>query len=326
MICPDCEMEVEKVGKISGICPKCQARKNNFSYYGKKYVPLKDIKGTLAYQQAMSHRLSHMQKKLNTNNVKKDDIKSNEVKNNEVKSNEVVQKEKAKDIVVNDIEDAIKRLGINTDVLNTPFSFIIESFSKMLDKSIVKDKNIMLKEYDTLIADRLHLLLQTDDYNEICRIGLEQKLIQEKRLKLKNEIKLYEPFRELIDYLLEDEVYKIKIRIALERYEEAKKELENPKYTTDTKSMEDKDFTMPSSSRTLQRSLNERKKLKKYYCAVGCYNLYGSKEKCLFELDNGLLASDEEEAKQKFKSFLKNHFESVTYYDKDIVIKEMSIQ
>lgn len=322
MICKDCEMEVDKIGKSTGICHKCAIRKNNCDYRKKPYIPLKDLKGTAEYNRAMSRRNTDSNINLLTVEANTE-IKSLETIGN-LEGIELTQRKIANEAVDTDIEDAIKRLNLDTTLLNIPLTFVLDSFCNIFDKTIIKTKETMTKEYDTLIADRLHYLLNTDEYEEICKVGLEQKYIQSKRVVVKNELRFYEPFRDLIDSLLNDAVYKEQIRVAIDEYKRIKEELNDPKYVTDTLSMQDKDFTVPSNNNIL-RSIAERKRQKRFYCAVGCYNLYGSKDKALLEVNNGILAVDEEDARNKFKLFLRNKFDSVVYSEKDFVIKEMGL-
>lgn len=320
MICKDCEMEVEKVSKKTGRCHKCTIRKNNCDYKKIEYVPLKDLKGTPEYNRVMGRRY-HGTK---TAEIVVDKINEKEIKS-DVEQIEDTQRKIANETVDKDIQDAIERLKIDKSTLNLPFMFVLDSFCNIFDKSIIRAKEVMQKEYDTLIADRLHVLIHTDEYAEICKVGLEQKYIQEKRVIVKNEMKLYEPFRTFVDSLLNDEIYKEQIKIAIEDYKRIKEELNDPKYITDTLSMQDKDFVMSFNKNTM-RTIVERKKQKRYYCAVGCYNLYGNKDKALLEANGGMIATDEKEAKEKFKQFIKTYFDTVVYSEKDIIIKEMALQ
>lgn len=85
MICPDCEMEVDKLTR-KGICHKCNVRLNNVNYRNKKfgtsdaYIPLKYIKGTPEYNKAMGKRLHTMKKyqeKIATEKPKNNIMKTN---------------------------------------------------------------------------------------------------------------------------------------------------------------------------------------------------------------------------------------------------------
>lgn len=74
MICPDCEMEADKLVNSTNTCILCYKRYQNMKYHKKEYIPLKDIKGTKEYNRAMGRRLSTKQKNQSDN---KSNIKSN---------------------------------------------------------------------------------------------------------------------------------------------------------------------------------------------------------------------------------------------------------
>ena len=56
MICPDCEQEVDKIVNSTGTCKKCYCRMQNMKYHKKEYVPIKNMKGTAAYDRLMNRR------------------------------------------------------------------------------------------------------------------------------------------------------------------------------------------------------------------------------------------------------------------------------
>lgn len=80
MICPDCNMEVERLVNSTNTCVLCYKRFQNMKYHKKEYVPLKDIVGTKEYNKAMSRRLSTMKKKNIISNKKQSSPKINVVK------------------------------------------------------------------------------------------------------------------------------------------------------------------------------------------------------------------------------------------------------
>ena len=301
MICPDCEFEYEKLNR-NGVCKKCAQRMADAKYRNKEYVKLKDLRGTKLYDTVINHRQPKTKVK------EKDNIKRDE-------------RSLAKEIVENDIQDRIKRLNIKEDLIKVPFEFVLESFVRVFSKEIINTKKLIKNEYDVLITDRLHKLLHIEDFNEIAQVALEQKYIEEKREIIKKELNLYEPFREIIDELLNDEIFKTKLDLALEKYYDLKKLYENPVYVTDTLSMQDLDFTIKSRTGTVKRKLAERKPMYRYYASVPCNNLYGNPEKTLFEANGGIVAENEEVAKERLKDILKQ-FNNVFYNDKDIVIKK----
>lgn len=315
MICPDCEFEVEKLNK-SGICKDCAKRMATMKYKKKDYVKLKDIKGTKEYNMAIGHR-----------NVKRKKVEEKQDINNKIKKLdcEVNSKELAKGIVEKDIEDRINKLRLNKNTLNLPLEFVLESFVRIFNKDIVKQKTMLKNEYEVFITDRLHRLLYTEDLDEISQIALEQKYIEEKRTELKKELNLYAPFEELIEELCNDDIFKTKLNLAIEKYENVKNSYKNCIYVSNTLSMQDLDFTVKSRNNVVERKLAERRPLKRFYASVPCNNLYGNPGKTLFEANGGIIAENEQIAKQRLKEILKS-FNGIFYNDKDIVIKEFSLE
>lgn len=316
MICPDCEFEYEKLNK-NGICKECAHRKASSKYEKKDYVKIKDLKGTPWYNVIVERR----RKKgifLSTN-VENAERKIKELYDND-NANEI-----AKKVVNDDIENSIQRLDLHKDILEIPLHFIIQAFIRIFDKSIVKEKTLLKNEYEVFIVDRLHKLLDTDDLKEITQIGLEQKYIEQERAFVKKELALYEPFKELVDDLVNDEIFKTKLDTAIEKYNELQKMYENPVYISNTLSMQKCDFVKKAEEIVVTRKLVERRPLKRYSASVPCCNLYGNPEKTLFEANGGILAENEEDAKNKLKVMLKQ-FNNVFYNEKDIVIKEFSLE
>lgn len=310
MICPDCELEVEKLTR-AGICKQCGSRKANAKYYKKEYVKLKDIKDSNEYKRVLAKR----------NSAK---IKKSEQKKKEITEDDEL-KQKAKEVVEKDIEDKIEKLNIERYNIKIPFNFVIECFTAIFDQSIIKDKMLLRNEYDVLITDRLHKLMWTDDVKELQQIALEQKYIQEYRSKLKQELKLYEPFKEIIISIMQDEILNTQIQNALSEYKKIKKEIDNPLYITNTLSMQNDEHVKQVEAVTTKRKLCERKPMQRWYASVPCYNLYGNPEKSLFEAKDGIVAVDEAHAKDVLKHILSS-FNNISYNDKDIVIREFSLE
>lgn len=63
IICPDCEMEVDKLISSTGTCILCYKRYQNMKYRKEEYVPLVKLKGTKEYNKAMGRRLGAMKRK-----------------------------------------------------------------------------------------------------------------------------------------------------------------------------------------------------------------------------------------------------------------------
>lgn len=321
MICEDCEFEVKKLNS-EGICKDCAHRKSQAKYLGKPYVKIRDLKGTNWYDTLVERRKNKglfFSKDMNTIIAEKI---THEIRQKEdLKQDLSIDKQKAEEIVDKDIEDRIKKLNLHKSLIQTPIDIILQAFIRIFDNSIINEKTLLKNEYEVFITDRLHKLLFTEDVNEIAQIGMEQKYIEEKRCNLKKELNLYAPFKELINELARDEIFKTKFNIAVEEYEKTKSEYENYKYMTNALSMQDLDFTIPGNVEVLNRKLAERRPIKKFSGSVPCNNLYGNKEKTLFETKVPILAESEEQAKNILKNMLKQ-FKGVFYNEKDIIIKE----
>ena len=311
MICPDCEFEVEKLNK-KGICKRCAKRVADAKYKDREYIPLKDCKDSRAYK-IVKKRIEIESEKENKELIEEKVESEIERKKDRIQI--------AEEVVEKDIKDRIKKLNINPNIVEMPLELVLESFVRIFNKSIVNEKTLLKNEYEVFITDRLHKLLHTDDFDEIAQIGLEEKQIEERRTKLKRELNLYSPFSDIIEDLIKDDVFKARLDVAIDEYERIKKSYEKQIYVSNTLSMQDLDFTIKSKNKIVERKLAERKPMKKFYAAVPCNNLYGNRDKTLFEANGGIIAENEEIAKQRLKDILKQ-FNGIFYNEKDIIIRE----
>lgn len=331
MKCKDCEFEVNKLN-CEGICKDCAHRKAQAKYIGKPYVKIKDLKGTKWYDTLVERRRKKgifLSKEVQENNVEHKNpvvgifnAANNKLGVKSEKDSQIINSQvNAEKIVDADIEDRIKKLNLHKDLIQFPIDIMLQAFIKIFDNSIISEKTLLKNEYEVFIIDRLHKLLFTEDIDKITEIGLEQRYIESRRCELKKELTLYAPFRELIDELVNDEIFKTKFGLAVEKYEKIKNEYDNYKYMTNTLSMQNLDFTIPGKAEVLDRKLAERHPIKKFNGSVPCNNLYGNKEKTLFETKTPILAENEEQARDILKNMLKQ-FKGVFYNEKDIIIKE----
>lgn len=90
VICPDCEMEVDKLISSSGTCLLCYKRIHNMKYEGKEYKSLVSIKGTPEYNKAMGRRIGAM-KRRNTCSIEKSQTK--EVKKSNIVKTKILKVE-----------------------------------------------------------------------------------------------------------------------------------------------------------------------------------------------------------------------------------------
>lgn len=63
IICPDCEMEVDKLVSSTGTCMLCYKRMQNKKYRKEEYIPLAKMKGTKEYNRAMGRRKGAIERK-----------------------------------------------------------------------------------------------------------------------------------------------------------------------------------------------------------------------------------------------------------------------
>lgn len=71
IICPDCEMEVDKLVSSTGTCRLCYKRMQNKKYRKEEYIPLAKMKGTKEYNRAMGCRKTALARKGETKSPKK---------------------------------------------------------------------------------------------------------------------------------------------------------------------------------------------------------------------------------------------------------------
>lgn len=57
IICPDCEMQVDKLVSSTGTCMLCYKRMQNRKYRNEPYIPLVQLKGTTEYNRVMGRRM-----------------------------------------------------------------------------------------------------------------------------------------------------------------------------------------------------------------------------------------------------------------------------
>lgn len=222
IICPDCEQETKRL-TINNRCFECDKRKANAKYRKAEYIPLKNIKNTTEYNRAIGRRngaKKKSEKQLNT--IEKPKIESNNLNNN--------LEQRLRKKVNEDIEERMNKLQIKKELLQIPIEFALNSiFSLFEEDNYIKVREEMRNEYDILISDRLHRLITTENLEEAGEIGIEQKIIQEKRVPNKTELYLYEPFKEVINIIKSDIVLTTSIKIANEEYQKRLKEAKKSK-------------------------------------------------------------------------------------------------
>lgn len=307
LMCRDCEQETKKLNK-DGICKACATRKANAKYVNKEYIPLKDIKGTREYKQAMSRRNTPAKSHRATETKDKEDNIVNNIKSSYYMK------------VSKDINKAFKEAGLDEDYIkNRNLDVWLETFYTLTrTENFITDAKKAESVFNNLYNLYRHSQenLDWNDIEKIQEISCIQKALLELRRPTKNMLDLYEVIDPLIVYLQQDDKFMKLLedsRILMIKKVEAQAD---PKYHTNIESnLIDNSFVEPSII---------EKKNKLYDCTVWCYNLNGDPNRRLFRANNGISAKSEVEARLKFKRFLADKFSTVTYKDKDINIKEVN--
>ena len=331
-ICKDCEMEVEKLNK-EGICHQCYIRKTNNVYLNKKngtnnpYVPLKDIKGTIEYNRVMGRRAATNKKKNPQVTVTKTTYKiMNENKSGLTgcRDNHIIETiddkvNKYRNEVVSDIKASFAKNNINDNYLKfkNMDEFVENFFSLLQEDNFIVDAKKADSVFFDLNIDYSHLLENTpfEDLEGMQRCNFLLKILLDLRRPTKEILDYYYVIDPVIAYLRKDKEF---IRLLDEARIRLKQKSENHKdigyYVRESNIVSREDFV-----------LGERvDKFKLYDATVWCYNLHGNPNKSFFRAKGGIKATTAEQAKLKFKAFLKEKFYSVTYKDEDINIEEVT--
>lgn len=319
MICPDCELEVDKLTS-RGMCKRCYKRIYSCKSRNQEYVPLREIKGTTEYNRAMGKILATEKRKGGAEN--KTSIKKEKTsKNNEViikKSPYSSLKEEYYLKVSKDIESAFNEEKIKQDYIkHKNLDEWIETFFGLLDENGF----IMDAKRGENVFNRLFLLykhaqenVSWEDVDKLNEIGYDQKALSELRRPTKDLLDYYTVINDMIVYLRQDRKFMemfYEARIQMEKKAQYHKD---PKYYAEVASdLVDDGFIL---------GINPKKN-KLYDCTVWCFNLNGNSNKRLFRLKNGMIAKSETDAKLKFKAFLIDKFSTLRYKEEDIHIEEV---
>lgn len=324
MICPDCEMEVTKLNR-EGICHQCYIRKSNVSYQNKKngtnnpYIKLKDIKGTTEYNRVMGRRTAK------SNKNAKDLIKSNkEIKNNVItKAGNNSNTDMIKDLINKDLEKYYKDLNINPKDNFIPLEIIFEWFYGLCQQSNYIDDLLTKKKiFDNLIVDALHELKNPQDNpNFYAIIGEKIALIQNQRTPIDNEYEKYKQIEPIFNYLRENKDFIKLLSDCRINLLDMIDKIKDPKYITDTPSMQHYDFTIsPINNIPLKKLNTDKIKLKYYFKIKRVKYLYGNPNYQEFIYSSNISADNDEEAKTKFIEYIRKDFPNLVFNTKDIVM------
>jgi hypothetical protein len=345
MICPDCELEVDKL-TTRGICRSCYKR-----YYGEMkrkgyYLPIKDLKGTIEYNRAMGRRLATIEKNKNKDvkptkrgrpskldnlfktkaerileerAIKTDvvedttpTIKESKPAFNESVYNDYLAK------VNNDIDLAFKNNNLTQDYLKySDISKWIDMFFNLLQiDGFITDSRRAKAIFNGLRIDYQHCLesLDIEDTDSILKWGYMSKILLDLRRPTAEIVDYCDILDPIIKYLQKDSDFLALLREARDKAEERSIiHKSHTYYTRESELVREEDFVIGKAT-----------KPKLFDCTVMCSNLFGNPDSQLFRLNGGIKALNKEEAYNKFKSFLKEKFDSLVYYDDDINVREVN--
>lgn len=318
LICPDCEMEVDKLTK-NNRCKQCDIRVTNSLNRGKEYIKLKDLKeiNPSEYNRAMSRRKSSKQKNKIESSLK-------ETKSDLTYDLVVIGRE-AKDEVSEDIEDFFRKKGISRVLQNPPLEAIFEWFYSLCQEdNFVKDLDLERQCYDTLIVNYMHeLKTPSDDDLLYTKIGRKIGIIQQKRTPVDNELDKYKILEPVFNYLKKDSKFMQLLqdnRIALLNLLSKQKD---PKYISDTPSMQKYDYVMKpvDESEPIVRKISSPNRQNRYSIKITkVKNLYGNPNYQEFIYNRSIFADSPEEAKSDFLNYLRRDFPNLIYNTNDIVV------
>lgn len=317
VICPDCEFEVDSLGKI-GVCKQCMVRMTQLRYSNKvngtnkPYIPLKDIKES----QPARYR-AIVEKRLNSKRGEGIKAPSKDIEVKKV-DNDVKTQYYAK--VYKDIKEVFENAQITENYLKfNDLDRWVEIFFLLLQEdnfiTEAKEAEVQLNHLNNLYSHALESI-GWDSIDKVNDISYEIKALKELRRPTKNILDFYYVVDPIISYLKRDSQFielLEKARITMKLKQETQK---------DPKFMSLVDIPMARESDFVYGIAENRTRL--YDCTVECFNLNGNPNKSLFRAKNGIRAKNEAEAKLKLKNFLSNKFSSVTYKDVDINIKEVN--
>lgn len=295
MKCKDCETTVKKVNK-DGICAACSRRKSQRKYAGKKYIPLKDLKGTWQYDLAMRKRAESINK--NSKDNKENDKKLNDIGEESTKNKFFLQ-------VSKDVDKSFKEEKLTKEYLDFNLENFIESFySLMQEDNYIADAKKAEEIFNKTSIDFIHMIENCSwEDKEIQNIVYQEKALLELRRPTKTMLCYYKIIEPVVEYLKKDSQFMETFENSRIEFIKSKGKIEKGEY-------------FPR-----QTHLMTKDKLKNYNCSVMCYNLYGNQGLQELKANGGIWAKDENEARKVFLKFINSSFPTITYNSDDIKIE-----
>lgn len=332
MICPDCEMETDKLVSTTGTCMFCYKRKQNKKYKGEEYIPLKDIKGTIEYNRVMGRRNSTKTKHKPTV-AKKPGRPKKATALNEYNTNNYVSlitkiSLEVEDEVKKDIENFFNKKGIK-DTQHIPLEIIFEWFYTLCqENNYIEDLKLEKQCYDTLIINYMHeLKADIQDETTYTKVGKKIAMIQNRRTPTDNELDKFNKIKSVFDYLKNNQEFMSLLQDARVELLKLIEKQKDPKYISDTPSMQKYDFVIQpvNKEEPVVRKINNPTIKNEYTIKIlKVRNLYGNPNYQPFNYTSTITASSIEEARASFLAFMKRDFPNVTFNTKDVIISLVS--
>lgn len=332
MICPDCEMETDKLVSTTGTCMFCYKRQQNKKYKGEEYIPLKDIKGTIEYNRVMGRRNSTKAKHKPTT-AKKPGRPKKATALNEYNTNNYISlitkiSLEVEDEVKKDIENFFNKKGIK-DTQHIPLEIIFEWFYTLCqENNYIEDLKLEKQCYDTLIINYMHeLKADIQDETTYTKVGKKIAMIQNRRTPIDNELDKFNKIKSVFDYLKNNQEFMSLLQDARVELLKLIEKQKDPKYISDTPSMQKYDFVIQpvNKEEPVVRKINNPTIKNEYTIKIlKVRNLYGNPSYQPFNYTSTITASSIEEARASFLAFMKRDFPNVTFNTKDVIISLVS--
>ena len=332
MICPDCEMETDKLVSTTGTCMFCYKRQQNKKYKGEEYIPLKDIKGTIEYNRVMGRRNSTKAKHKPTT-AKKPGRPKKATALNEYNTNNYISlitkiSLEVEDEVKKDIENFFNKKGIK-DTQHIPLEIIFEWFYTLCqENNYIEDLKLEKQCYDTLIINYMHeLKADIQDETTYTKVGKKIAMIQNRRTPIDNELDKFNKIKSVFDYLKNNQEFMSLLQDARVELLKLIEKQKDPKYISDTPSMQKYDFVIQpvNKEEPVVRKINNPTIKNEYTIKIlKVRNLYGNPNYQPFTYTSTITASSIEEARASFLAFMKRDFPNVTFNTKDVIISLVS--
>ena len=324
-VCKDCGKDYGKLTR-AGICSYCARRKANCSYLKKDYIPLIKLEGTIEYNRAMGRRAATEAKKIKRGRPSKKQVIQKEseliIKERPKKSN--IEKAVEEDLIKYYTD---KGISVKDDFL--PLEIMYEWFFGICQKdNYMMDLDRRRQVYDTLIVDYLHELKNANllDRTYFADIGEKIAIVQQRRTPVDNEVDKYKVIEPLIQKIQDnEELMKLLMDTRIKLIEKCKAQ-EDPKYISNTPSLQDHDYVVKSTTETGPIRRISKPNLRNKYKAkvLNVRGLYGNPASQTFDYKLSLFANSIEEAKQGFIKFLKRDFPTLMYKESDVIIEPWS--